>query len=1007
MSRFASTKLAFVVFAAFLSGCTAPTVAPPPPPTASDAQKTGATGAQVADQDVDKPDLLAAAQISGLKVIPVPGAIQLTSARNEWVSCLLQINPSRAPAVLRLPTLGDDAIASAKTRAYQVLPVPVDVNRAGFVRHTGLDAAVESLPRALVPVAIKDGAIDLSQLRDPRTPADPKQPGIGSGQPLLIWIDLQVPTLAKPGDYASRFALIDPTPPPAPPAGQPPVVPGPLATVALKLNVSDFVLADDRHLNMVGQVPWDALVKHWPARFEVIRPRLLSRTDPNHKDAVRTLDELMTLAQSHRLQIAVDRLQPTVKWPAGQPPRIDWSDYDALIAPWMNGKAFEDQVPLGFLPLPKIDYLDQYLPEPRLEYYSAAASHFDQNDWLIRAPAILEKQSSSRATLPERITLSAEAQRLVAAHPRLRVMLPLELDELQLADPRNPTLIDPRFTSRLQCVAPGLISSSPLRKWPSDMDRPDAWLRTDTRGLIPYVGAGGDEADVRVWSWVAFLRNAKLIQWDNCLPTTKSLAESADPNELVWFYPGEWFGSDQIVPTVQLKWLRRAEQDFEYLYLARERGSVLNVLPMARVLAKPVEIQPNQAPDPVYSLLIGTADADAWRRAQSLLGRIVMIQGPGAPVDENALAELNLDTLNWIEPLEKPMILPRTTFWSVGLPAPGEVGPWVNLRLGLDLYNASDTTPDRNDLRWAAPTRGWLVDPPGIATPKLHMYQVQAQTMIARIDPLKVSAAKHQPVQVMFRSGFAGRETPLDFVAPVTRSVRREAPLHINGSLDDWQDGADDIQDGPLVKMMARPALQQHKLERSSTPTKIYSSWSENDFYLAFRVEGLTNRAGAIAARNFVDYQLGRAWGEDVCQIVMQAVYEDGGIGPLLHIAVKPGGNIWIERKLDPRLNVNPWQNFVAGGRTPRYTATIDASGAVWRGELAIPWSNIIAPDKDEEFARQKKPNLPVMLKFNFIQHKRGTGESASWAGPIDIGRDDAFTGVIVLKEPEETATPK
>lgn len=1006
MSNFVPPKRAMVLFAAFLSGCLAPTDPKTSPPTPN-GQPVGAAPVALADPSTEKPEFLAAAQLRGLKVHSMPGAIELTSARNEWVSCLLQINPPKLPAVLRLPALGEDAIASAKSKAYQVLPVPVDVNRAGFVRHTGLDAAVEALPRALVPIEIKDGAIDLAQLRDPRTPADAKKSGVASGQPLLVWIDLHVPTLAKAGEYASQFALVDPTPPPAPPAGQPAPVVAPLATVPLKLRISDFVLADDRHLTMVGQVPWDSLVQHWPERFEVIRPRLLSRTDANHKDAVRTIDELMSLSQSHRLQIAIDRLQPTVKWPSGQPPRIDWSDYDALIGPWMSGQAFEDQVPLGFLPLPKIDFLDQYLPEPRLEYYTAAASHFDQNDWLRRAPAILDKPTPGRAALAERVTLSAEAQRMVAAHPRLRVMLPLELDELQLADPRNPTLIEPRFTSRLQCVAAGLISSSPLRKWPADMDRPGAWLRTDARGLIPYVGAGGEEADVRVWAWVAFLRNATLIQWDNCLPTTSTLAQSADPNELVWFYPGEWFGTDQIVPTVQLKWLRRAQQDYEYLYLARERGSVLNVLPMARVLAKPVEIQPNQAPDPVYSLLIGTADADAWRRAQALLGRIVMIQGPGAPLDENALAELNLDTLNWIEPLEKPMILPRSTFWSVGIPTPGEVGPWVNLRLGLDLYNASDTTPDRNELNWEAPTRGWLVDPPGKAIPKLSMYQVQAQTMIARIDPNKVSPAKHKPVQVKYRSGFTGRDTPVDFVAPVTRSVRRTAPLHINGSLEDWRDGADEIQDGPLVKMMARPAIQQHQIERSSTPTKIYSGWSENDFYLAFRVEGLTHRAGAIAARNFVDYQLGRAWGEDVCQVVMQAVYEDGGIGPLLHVALKPGGNIWIERKLDPRFNVNPWQNFVAGGRTPRYTATIDADGSVWRGELAIPWSNIIATDKDEDFARQKKPNLPVMLKFNFIQHKRGTGESASWAGPIDIGRDDAFTGVIVLKEPEETATPK
>jgi hypothetical protein len=82
-----------------------------------------------------------------------------------------------------------------------------------------------------------------------------------------------------------------------------------------------------------------------------------------------------------------------------------------------------------------------------------------------------------------------------------------------------------------------------------------------------------------------------------------------------------------------------------------------------------------------------------------------------------------------------------------------------------------------------------------------------------------------------------------------------------------------------------------------------------------------------------------------------------------------------------------------------RYAATVQQS--VWRGEIAIPWQALIQPTKTDLFSAQGKPNLPTLIKFNFIQHKRDTGESASWAGPIDGGRDDPFTGVVVLKEPE------
>jgi hypothetical protein len=29
------------------------------------------------------------------------------------------------------------------------------------------------------------------------------------------------------------------------------------------------------------------------------------------------------------------------------------------------------------------------------------------------------------------------------------------------------------------------------------------------------------------------------------------------------------------------------------------------------------------------------------------------------------------------------------------------------------------------------------------------------------------------------------------------------------------------------------------------------------------------------------------------------------------------------------------------------------------------------------------------------------TGESSSWAGPVDFGRDDSFTGLLLLRETE------
>src|SRR2546423_6339956 len=148
--------------------------------------------------------------------VALEAPISLSAAENEAVSFILQLSqlPSRHAKktyTLRLQTLTSPqsagSIGPASYAAYQVLPLPVDLNRAGYVRHTGLGGGRTSLPRALLPVAMNDGAVELSNLRDPAQPSNPAaraDAGSGSGAPLLLWIDLHVPADAPPGDYSAN-----------------------------------------------------------------------------------------------------------------------------------------------------------------------------------------------------------------------------------------------------------------------------------------------------------------------------------------------------------------------------------------------------------------------------------------------------------------------------------------------------------------------------------------------------------------------------------------------------------------------------------------------------------------------------------------------------------------------------------------------------------------------------------------------------------------------------------
>src|SRR5439155_2623403 len=114
------------------------------------------------------------------------------------------------------------------------------------------------------------------------------------------------------------------------------------------------------------------------------------------------------LAHEHRTTVVVPRLQPIVKWPANQPPQVDWTEFDTIVEPWLGGGGFADKIPVGYWPLPRIDYLDRYPVPLQNQYWSAAAEHFVQQGWMERAWVEVEKETRGRANVQESIKLSEQ-----------------------------------------------------------------------------------------------------------------------------------------------------------------------------------------------------------------------------------------------------------------------------------------------------------------------------------------------------------------------------------------------------------------------------------------------------------------------------------------------------------------------------------------------------------------------------------------------------------------------
>src|SRR5216110_3093831 len=132
-----------------------------------------------------------------LKPQAINPPINLRSARNETISFALQINSfndlnTRRPSQLRLaPLQSAGATVPVHPTAWQVVPMPIDTNRAAFARHTGLPVGLHHMPRALLPLAIEKGAINLATLRDPENATNPQShPWL---HPAMVWFDVQIP----------------------------------------------------------------------------------------------------------------------------------------------------------------------------------------------------------------------------------------------------------------------------------------------------------------------------------------------------------------------------------------------------------------------------------------------------------------------------------------------------------------------------------------------------------------------------------------------------------------------------------------------------------------------------------------------------------------------------------------------------------------------------------------------------------------------------------------------
>jgi hypothetical protein len=923
--------------------------------------------------------------------------LRLRTPRGGWSEFALRVEPTDGAGrtVLRLPAFARGQVVSAK-HAYQVLSVPVDFGTAAYVRQSGEPAQVRQTPRVLLPLPMSpDGTVDLSAARNPdRTP-------------LLVWVEMRAATGAPAGEVNGNCELLD--------------GPGGAASgsVSVTLSVADVTLPEERHLRITAPLDLSAASAARPAVYAGLTPRLLSRRDAACAAAVSDLDGLIRAAHDHRTDLFVGQLQPIVKWPPGRPPAIDWTDFDGVAGPWLDGSAFADRRPVGFWPLPSPDALDDFDLAAKSLYWGQAAAHFNRPGWSAGAhPVVLRPDVGGPPTEAAELILSAEARAVLASSPTAWAMLPLRQDQLRLASASNDALATAGTAHRLLTRADGDVQSADAADWPAGVDPPASYLDASNPGdPSPVLHGTGEEQDVRAAAWLAFLRGATVLTCGRPLPST-SPSSPIPADELPWLYPGSWYGVNGPLPTLQLKWLRQAEQDFEVLQMSADGGDRDAAMAVCRLICKPVKVGRAVAAAPTLpsevSLLGGSTDPQGCAATRDLLiDRIVARKSGQAG---GGVTQLDLRTVRWFNAHQRPTAFATGVDWMWATPPdlagpaldPAMVGPgsWITARVNVDVYDpavpaapldagpadgAGPATWSGNTLQWRT-AGGWEPRPPVSYVPVIPACGVRPVPALARFNleqappapPMTASGAAEPrpPVALTLVDGSDAQTVDCPLVLPVATSDRLTRPVTLDGALDDWFPSDAALLDRPLVRMSSRPAVQAGEARPADHPSSLYSGWTDDDLYVAFRVGGVTPE-GARSARNFVEYREGRAWGEDLCEATVQPLYVDDTVGPTLHVVCKTGGE-WVERQ---PAGGGEWQPFE--GTALRYAATVDPTTGTWRGEVAIPWRAIVAAGRGR----------PSLLRFNFGQHVNATGESATWAGPLDRSRQPGMAGLLVLRD--------
>ncbi len=886
---------------------------------------------------------------------------KLSACINEYVGFLFAIRPDTSIDKPHLVVNRTGAPAGSETISVELarsLPVHVDRFPGWHIRSVPPSRREHDPLDVLVPLDVPKGGM----------PAR-----LEAGVEYVFWAEFMAAKGTVAGTYNIPLVMEA--------SGKAP------GTLSVEMTVWPMVLPDEGDLAAIGEVDLAGLFRHHlPGVAANVTSATTWHDRPSSNEYDRLLSTTLQLLQRHRVAPVLTSLNPRAKVSARGELDIDWSNYDRVVAPLLNGQAFANRVPLPVWPLPLNAVLHpadgNMLSAPGSQalakrHVEECAKHFQENGWLDRAFALVD---SSVDDSPESMNAARKTVELLrSSRSDVRIAsrrFPQDMKPYGWFDfPRNEVSDVDIWISDAQFYDARAMSAQRA------MGR-RTWLAVDRPPFSGSTALHARPGETLVLSWQANLLDAEFLWLGcvNCWPPDTSQADPAscarfDPTALL--FPGSAFGLGEPVPTLRLKRLRETMQYAAYVRLLTHHGREHIAQALRSSLLE-------YAGTAAYRTHFADGRSIGWPEKKELFesARRIMAEemlglasGPKEPGDK---VDIGTDLL-WrtfmtnTRGMRTRVDGSRVRMTGTPLEAKAQIETWCTVTnqsrvpvhavvslLGLPTACAPLEAEKQIELAVGKSERFGLTatcDPAWFQT--VHTADLM----------LQVAEPNQSPVT-----------TPLRLSLLVAEPTAR--PPVIDGDLSDWAAAAGNAASDFLL-IAGECAANEVKCTRPSLRTLAFTRRDADFLYVGINAEARPD-AGPSMRRKSVTYDdLVPMDEEDLVEILIDPL--NGGTrspADLYHIVIKRSGVYLIERGLTtvPPLGPRrPWQ------------ADIDVASRVqsnrWTAEVRIPLSSF---------------DRPGMVRgevwgFNVTHYNAGQQEFSTWSGAVGNAYDPISLGNLLL----------